>query len=63
MEETHDEGLQRQLAEAEERGYQRGLNEQIAQKMQLPGEWEESALTLDDDGRPSILGDVRSIWD
>lgn len=34
------ENIEQQLAEAEERGYRRGLNEQIEQKMQEPSTWE-----------------------
>lgn len=36
-----DKTLEQQLAEAEERGYRRGLNEQIEKKMQEPGVWED----------------------
>lgn len=32
--------LEQQIAEAEERGYRRGLNEQIESKMKEPGVWE-----------------------
>ncbi len=35
--------LEQQIAEAEERGYRRGLNEQIAAKMNEPGMWESAA--------------------
>lgn len=57
-----NENFETQLAEAEERGYQRGLNEQISKKMELPGEW-EGAVAIDDDGMPAILGSISSIWD
>lgn len=35
--------LEQQIAEAEERGYRRGLNEQIAAKMNEPGMWESAS--------------------
>lgn len=57
--------IERQLAEAEERGYRRGLNEQIESKMREPAMWEGP-----DGGTPSqpsgfqILEGLRgSIWD
>ena len=36
-----EEKLKQQLAEAEERGYQRGLNARIEQEMNRPGVWEQ----------------------
>ncbi len=41
MEELEDERLQQMLTEAEERGYQRGLNAQIDKQMSRPGVWEQ----------------------
>lgn len=58
--------LERRLAEAEERGYRRGINEQIESRMKEPALWEG----LDDSRRDEpprefqILGSMRrSIWD
>lgn len=57
--------LEQQLAEAEERGYRRGLNEQIESKMREPAMWEGP-----DGGSPSPPGEFQileslrgSIWD
>lgn len=67
--EAQEPSLEQQLAEAEERGYRRGLNEQIESRMNEPGTWEgsTSAATTVPDSTPeafSILGSRRrSIWD
>lgn len=62
MEETE---LQQRIAEAEQRGYRRGLNEQIASKMQEPAMWE--GKTPDPAPTPhefQILASPRkSIWE
>lgn len=57
--------LEQQLAEAEERGYRRGLNEQIQQKMQEPATWEAPAEveTKPDEGFQILANTPRSIWD
>lgn len=65
---TQQPSLEQQLAEAEERGYHRGLNEQIARKMEEPAVWEDSAATPAPAPRPDtgyhILQGLRhSIWD
>ena len=57
--------IEQQLSKAEERGYRRGLNEQLASKMNEPAVWEN------DQTPPSppppefqILATLpRSIWD
>lgn len=54
------------LAEAEQRGYLRGRNEQIALAMKAPALWQEPDSTTDhpDDFQPAILTNLRpSIWD
>lgn len=62
-----NESLNRQLAEAEKRGYQRGLNEQIASKMREPAMWESTVATPPESQQPrefEILAGVgKSIWD
>lgn len=40
---TDTENIDRLIAEAEERGYKRGLNEQIRKQMEEPGVWESPA--------------------
>ncbi len=67
MEQTEQTpSLEQQLAEAEERGYRRGLNEQIESKMQEPGMW-ESPGAPEPPAPPEefqILGNRRqSIWE
>lgn len=63
--EAHEPSLEQQLAEAEERGYRRGLNEQIESRMNEPGTWE--GPTSAPGAAPEafrILGSRRrSIWD
>lgn len=56
--------LEQQLAEAEERGYRRGLNEQIQQKMQEPATWETTENVADkpDEGFRILANVGRSIW-
>ena len=56
------------IAEAEERGYLRGRNEQIAMEMRSPSLWEtkrEPSETLEPDKpQPLILNHLRpSVWD
>ena len=60
-----DANLQQLLAEAEQRGYQRGLNEQISSKMQEPAVWESNAQTPPPTPQEfQILASPRtSIWD
>ena len=41
MENINEEQLQQMLQEAEQRGYERGLNEQIEKAMDQPGVWEQ----------------------
>ncbi|MBE6305929.1 MAG: hypothetical protein E7082_08485 [Bacteroidales bacterium] len=62
-EQNHD--FSQQLAEAEQRGYQRGLNEQITSKMMEPAVWESNAPEPDNAPREfQILASARkSIWD
>lgn len=57
--------LEQQLAEAEERGYRRGLNEQIEQQMNRPGAWEGSVAASPARGEAyTVLATApRSIWD
>ena len=66
MEEKNEELLQ-QLVEAEQRGYQRGLNEQIATKMNEPAVWESESPPPPSSSVPKefqILASPRkSIWD
>lgn len=65
MENEEEKSLEQQIAEAEERGYRRGLNEQIERKMQEPGVW-EGAEPPGETLQPAefqILGNMReSIW-
>lgn len=67
--EAHEPSLEQQLAEAEERGYRRGLNEQIESRMNEPGTWEGTASATEPapGAAPEafrILGSRRrSIWD
>ncbi len=67
MENEEEKSLEQQLAEAEERGYRRGLNEQIEQKMHEPGVWEGAEAPAPAETPPAefqILGNMReSIWD
>lgn len=66
MEQTEQTpSLEQQLAEAEERGYRRGLNEQIESKMKEPGMWEGSGAAVASPAEDfQILdGRRRSIWD
>lgn len=62
---NEDKTLEQQLAEAEERGYRRGLNEQIEKKMQEPSVWEDGAAAhAETPAEFQILGNRRkSIWD
>ncbi|MDE6144900.1 MAG: hypothetical protein K2F96_01340 [Muribaculaceae bacterium] len=39
---SNDEEIRRMLAEAEERGYNRGINEQLEKQMHTPGVWEST---------------------
>ncbi len=63
--ETPDD-INRLIAEAEERGYKRGLNEQIRKQMEEPGVWEaigrkpetpQAAFEILARQRPSIWND------
>lgn len=58
-------GFEQQLAEAEERGYRRGLNEQIEKKMREPGVWEGPGQAAPEETQGfEILSEVRkSIWE
>ena len=53
------------IAEAEERGYRRGLNERIEREMSLPGVWESGhEPPADGTATVTILSSPRrSIWD
>lgn len=58
--------LEARLAEAEERGYRRGLEEQVRAKLQEPGVWESPQQATEPAEQPGfrILADRRrSIWD
>lgn len=59
--------LEQQLAAAEERGYRRGLNEQIAAKMNEPGMWEgdrdATADTPAAEGFRILDSRRKSIWE
>lgn len=56
--------IDRQLAEAEERGYRRGLNEQIEQKMREPALWEgNNTVQVPDEAYTILARQRRSIWD
>lgn len=62
---TPDE-LAAMLAEAEQRGYLRGRNEQITLAMKAPALWQEpdNAAGQHDEFQPAILANLRpSIWD
>lgn len=68
MENEPEKTLEQQLTEAEERGYRRGLNEQIEQKMQEPATWEapveQAFLPATPDDSFQILANThKSIWD
>lgn len=41
MKDLNEEQLQKMLQDAEQRGYERGLNEQIDKAMSQPGVWEQ----------------------
>ena len=59
-------GLEQQLAEAEERGYRRGLEEQIRAKMGEPGVWEspqQPAAVAEEPGFRMLADRRRSIWE
>lgn len=63
---TPETSLEQQIAEAEERGYRRGLNEQIESKMKEPAVWEgqDAAETPPPPPGFQILGNRRkSFWD
>ncbi len=57
--------LEQQLQEAEERGYRRGLNEQIESKMREPGVWEApgEALAEEEQGYEILANHRKSIWE
>lgn len=59
--------LEQQLAEAEERGYRRGLNERIEAKMKEPGTWEDpsqpAAAPKEPEGYEILANMRKSIWD
>lgn len=60
--------IEQQIADAEERGYRRGLNEQIEKKMQEPAVWEDKSPAHVENTTPpaefQILGTRQpSIWD
>ena len=59
--------LEQQIAAAEERGYQRGLQEQIKTKMNEPGVWEspqpDGAKDEPQPGFRVLAERLRSIWD
>ncbi|MDE6513808.1 MAG: hypothetical protein K2L05_06460 [Muribaculaceae bacterium] len=59
--------LEQQLAEAEQRGYRRGLEEQIKAKMNEPGVWESpqpAGAKVDTQPGFRVLAERRrSIWD
>lgn len=65
--EQHEASLEQQIAQAEERGYRRGLQEQIKEKMNEPGVWESNKPANAQEPAPGgfrILADRRrSIWD
>lgn len=65
MENISNEELQQLIAEAEQRGYNRGLNEQIENRMRAPGVWEQpSSPPSEGDGGFEILANRRrSVWD
>ncbi|MDE7110442.1 MAG: hypothetical protein K2O38_00900 [Muribaculaceae bacterium] len=64
---SNDEEIRRMLAEAEERGYNRGINEQLEKQMHTPGVWESTLPNATDNPAApgfEILANVRrSIWD
>ena len=60
------EEIEQMVAEAEQRGYLRGRNEQIEQLMEAPTGYETEALGEGGplQGEPMILGNLKpSIWD
>ena len=60
----NEKSIDEQLAEAEERGYRRGLNEKMEQRMQAPGVWESEEPAAETPAEFRILGNARrSIWD
>lgn len=59
-----EEKLKELLAEAEERGYQRGLNAQIEQEMKRPGIWEQAPQEEPPEDAFQILArPIRSVWE
>ncbi|MCM1309805.1 MAG: hypothetical protein NC301_02125 [Bacteroides sp.] len=59
-------GFEQQLAEAEERGYRRGLNEQIEKRMQEPSLWESPGQKAAEEPQQGfeILNTIhKSIWE
>lgn len=59
-----EQPIEKLIAEAEERGYRRGLNEQIEQQMKQPGVWEAETAAPTADTAPTVLANrPRSIWD
>lgn len=63
--ETTAPDLEQLLAEAEERGYRRGLNEKITDIMKSPGEFENNiSAESNRSAPPEVLANNRpSIWD
>lgn len=59
-----EEKLKELLAEAEERGYQRGLNARIEEEMKRPGVWEQPPQEEPPEEEYQILAHPnRSIWE
>lgn len=68
MEQAQEKSLEQQIAEAEERGYRRGLNEQIESKMREPAMWEGPEDALAAARAPQeefqiLAGRRKSVWE
>lgn len=63
MENITDTDLQKLISEAEERGYNRGLNEKIEKQMATPGVWEQPESPPEPETYQILSNRPRSIWD
>lgn len=58
-----EEKLKELLADAEERGYQRGLNARIEEEMKRPGIWEQPPQEEStEEGYQILANPRRSVW-
>ncbi len=59
-----EEKLKELLTEAEERGYQRGLNARIEEEMHRPGVWEQAPQEEPpEEGFQILARPNRSVWE